>query len=284
MERIGVIGGTGLYLMEGFEDVRTEEVVTPFGHPSDPPIVGRLGGVEVVFIPRHGRGHRFSPSELPYRANVAAMKMLGVTRIFSVSAVGSMKEEIALTVPVLVDQFIDRTHLRASTFFGDGLVAHVSMADPTCPSLRALLAARARASAIPFHEGGTYVCMEGPQFSSRAESMMYRQIGVDVIGMTNATEAKLAREAEICYATIALPTDYDCWHTGHEDVSVGSVVERLDAGTSRAKALILDALAHLGEAAPCGCRDAADGAIITARDRITPAARERLMPIAGRHL
>lgn len=284
MDRIGVIGGTGLYLMDGFEDVRAVEVPTPFGTPSDTPVIGRRGDVEVVFIPRHGRGHRLSPSELPYRANVYAMKALGVTRVFSVSAVGSMKEDIALTVPVLVDQFIDRTHARRSTFFEDGIVAHVSMADPVCPSLRALLAERAAAMAIEVQDGGTYVCIEGPQFSSRAESLMYRKLGVDVIGMTNATEAKLAREAEICYATIALPTDFDCWHDGHEDVSVGSVVQRLDAGTARAKMLILDAIAHLAEARPCACRDALAGAIITARDRIGPSVRERLGPLVARYL
>jgi len=283
-DRIGVIGGTGLYFLDGFEDVHGVSVETPFGRPSEQPVIGRRDGREVVFIPRHGRGHYLSPSEVPYRANIYAMKALGVTRIFSVSAVGSMKEDISLTVPVLVDQFIDRTYLRRSTFFGEGLVAHVSMAEPTCPAMRALVAERARACGIEVREGGTYLCMEGPQFSSRAESLMYRKLDVDVIGMTNATEAKLAREAEICYVTIAIPTDYDCWHADHEDVSVGSVVERLDAGTSKARALILDAICHVDEAGPCTCQEALKGAIITARDRISPAARERLGLLIDRYL
>ena len=219
-DAVGVIGGSGLYLMDGFEDVREVTIDTPFGAPSDAITVGRLGGREVAFLPRHGRGHRYLPTEVPYRANLYALKTLGVSRIFSVSAVGSMKEEIALGRPVLVDQFIDRTVARRSTFFGEGIVGHVSMADPTCPSLRGLLASVAPGAGVDLVNGGTYVCIEGPQFSSRAESMLYRQYGVDVIGRTNATEAKLAGEAEICYATMAIPTDYDCWHESEEDVSV----------------------------------------------------------------
>jgi 5'-methylthioadenosine phosphorylase len=284
MDRIGVIGGSGLYRMDGVEDLRPHPVETPFGPTSDVPAIGRLAGREIVFLPRHGIGHRYTPSDLPYRSNIWAMKSLGVTRILSVSAVGSMKEEIALGVPVLVDQFIDRTHARASTFFGGGIAAHVSMADPTCPSLRALLAARAATLGLEVRDGGTYVCMEGPQFSSRAESLMYRQVGVDVIGMTNATEAKLAREAELCYATIAIPTDYDCWHEVHGDVSVGSVLATLEAGTAKARTLIRDAIAHLDSAGPCGCGRALEGAIMTDRARIPADARERLAPIVGKYL
>ena len=284
VERVAVIGGTGLYLMDGLEGVRTVEVDTPYGPPSDALAIGSLRGQEVVFLPRHGQGHRLSPSEVPYRANVWALKKLGVGRVFSISAVGSMKEEIALGVPVLVDQFIDRTHARAATFFDHGLAAHVSMADPTCPSLRALLSAAAAAHGLSVRHGGTYLCIEGPQFSSRAESLWYRQIGVDVIGMTNATEARLAREAEMCYATIALPTDFDCWHQAHADVSVGSVMEILSAATSRARALIFGALSRIADAPPCGCRDALKGAIITQTDRIPGEARERLGPIVSKYL
>ena len=284
MERIGVIGGSGLYLMDGIEDVRSVAVDTPFGAPSDELTVGRIGNREVVFLPRHGRGHRYLPSDVNYRANIYALKSLGVTRIFSVSAVGSMKEEISLGVPVLVDQFIDRTHARRSTFFGDGIVAHVSMADPTCGALRGLLADCARDLSMPVHVGGTYVCMEGPQFSSRGESLMHRQLGVDVVGMTNATEAKLAREAEICYETIALPTDYDCWHQGHADVSVGSVLEVLATGTTRAKALIREALGRLDHVGPCACQSALKGAIMTDPGRIPAETRDRLGPIVAKYL
>lgn len=284
MERIAVIGGSGLYSMDGLEVLRSIEVSTPFGPPSDTLIIGRLFGKEVVFLPRHGVGHRYLPHEVPYRANIWALKSLGVTRIFSVSAVGSMKEEIALGIPVLVDQFIDFTRSRKSTFFGDGIVAHVSMADPVCPALRSLVAERARENGIEVRVGGTYICMEGPQFSSRAESFMYRGLGVDVIGMTNATEAKLAREAEICYVTIAVPTDYDCWHESHEDVSVGSVLERLKEGTARARVLIQDAIAHLEEASSCSCGGALEGAIMTDRNRIPVEVLEKLRPIVGKYL
>lgn len=282
--RVAVIGGSGLYLFDGMDDVREVVVDTPFGPTSDAIAIGRLGGVEVAFLPRHGRGHRLLPTEVPYRANIWALKSLGVTRIFSASAVGSMKEEVALAKPVLVDQFIDRTHGRASTFFGQGIVAHVSMAEPTCPALRALLASQAGALGIDVIAGGTYVCIEGPQFSSRAESFMYRDIGVDVIGMTNVTEAKLAREAEICYATIALPTDYDCWHDAHEAVSVEFVIATLSKGIGRARALIAGAIAHLDQAGPCTCGNALRNAIMTDPARIPDEARRRLAPIVGRHL
>ncbi|MBL6974694.1 MAG: S-methyl-5'-thioadenosine phosphorylase [Deltaproteobacteria bacterium] len=282
--RWGVIGGSGLYGMEGLEDVREVEVETPYGVPSDKLTVGRMGDHELVFVPRHGRGHRHSPSEVPYRANLFALKSLGVSRIFSVSAVGSMKEDIALGVPVIVDQFIDRTHARKSTFFEDGIVAHVSMADPVCPGLRGLLLEAAARTGIDVVDGGTYVCMEGPQFSSRGESLMYRSIGVDVIGMTNATEAKLAREAEICYATIALPTDFDCWHDGHDDVSVGSVLEILGRGTERARGLIRSVLDHDVADSDCGCDGALEGAIMTDRGLVSDETRCRLGPLVDRYL
>jgi 5'-methylthioadenosine phosphorylase len=284
MERIGIIGGTGLYLFEGVEDVVETVVDTPFGPTSDAIVMGRVAGVDLAFLPRHGRGHRLLPTEVPYRANIWAMKQLGVHRIISASAVGSMKEDITLARPVLVDQFIDRTHGRASTFFGNGLVAHVSMADPTCGSLRRILADAAREAGIDVREGGTYVCMEGPQFSSRAESFQYRALGVDVIGMTNATEAKLAREAEICYATIALPTDYDCWHETHEAVSVETVIATLTEGTRRARAIIQAALPHIASAAPCSCGEALKFALLTDPALVPADVRQRLAPITGRYL
>jgi len=283
-DRVAVIGGTGLYLMDGFEDVREVSVETPFGAPSDRLVIGRHGTREVVFLPRHARGHRFTPTEVPYRANIYALKTLGVTRIFSVSAVGSMKEEIAIGTPVLVDQFVDRTRARPATFFGDGIVAHVSLADPTCASLRDLLARTADRIGLPVRRGGTYLCIEGPQFSTRAESFLYRGFGVDVIGMTNATEARLAREAEICYATIAMPTDYDCWHDGHEDVNVGSVVETLKSNTEKARRLILAAIEDLDSARPCACGEALRGAILTDPAAIPADARRRLAPMVEKYL
>jgi len=266
------------------DDVREVEVKTPYGATSDVISIGRLGDVEVAFIPRHGRGHRFTPSEVPYRANIWALKSLGVSRIFSASAVGSMKEEVLLAKPVLVDQFIDRTCNRQSTFFGDGIVAHVSMAQSTCPALRGLLQSTAKELGIEVIEKGTYVCIEGPQFSSRAESFMYRDIGVDVIGMTNATEAKLAREAEICYATIAIPTDYDCWHETHDAVSVETVVATLSRGIGKARDLIAKAIVNIDKIGSCSCGDALANAIMTDHKRIPDAAKARLAPIVGRYL
>lgn len=283
LERVAVIGGTGLYLMEGVEDVREIEVTTPFGPPSDRLTIGRYTGREVVFLARHGRGHRYLPSEVPYRANIHALKSLGVTRVFSVSAVGSMKEEISIGVPVLVDQFVDQTRGRPTTFFGDGIVAHVSLADPVCPSLRALLGRAAARVGMPVRLRGTYLCIEGPQFSTRAESFLYRDFGVDVIGMTNATEARLAREAEMCFATIALPTDYDCWHDGHEDVNVGSVVETLRSNSSKARSLVLAAIEDLDSVEPCSCGQALAGAILTDRAAIPAEALERLGPIVSKY-
>lgn len=238
---VGVIGGSGLYALEGLTNVREVAVETPFGPPSDVLLTGELEGCRMVFLPRHGRGHRFSPSELNYRANIYAMKSLGVTHLISVSAVGSMKEEIRPGDMVIIDQFIDRTVQRPMTFFSEGVVAHVALADPICPLLADQLYASCQALNIAAHKGGTYICIEGPQFSTRAESNLYRSWGVSVIGMTNLPEARLAREAEISYATIALATDYDCWHHEEEDVSVEAVVAVLQANVSKAKAIIAHA-------------------------------------------
>ncbi|MFH1467453.1 MAG: S-methyl-5'-thioadenosine phosphorylase [Pseudomonadota bacterium] len=277
--RIGIIGGTGLYQMEGVEELREIRVETPFGDPSDAIFAGRLGEAEVFFLPRHGRGHRFTPSEVPYRANVYALKKLGVEWIISVSAVGSLREEIAPGHVVLVDQFIDRTRLRPSTFFGDGLVAHVAFGDPVCPVLRgALLRAAGEAGAV-HHDGGTYVCMEGPAFSTRAESELYRSWGASVIGMTNLPEAKLAREAEISYATLAMATDYDCWFAGHDSVTVDQVVAVLNANVALAQRIIKGAvpriLAHDG---PPPARGALATAVLTERSAI-PAAKQALLHV-----
>ncbi|HRV80869.1 MAG TPA: S-methyl-5'-thioadenosine phosphorylase, partial [Planctomycetota bacterium] len=230
--KLGVLGGSGLYAMDGLEDVTEKTLSTPFGAPSDAYICGRLDGVDMVFLPRHGRGHRFTPSEINYRANIWGLKALGVTQVVAVSAVGSMREEIAPGDFVLIDQFIDRTRHRPDTFFGDGVVAHVMFADPVCEGVRQALVQASRTTGIKVHDGGTYLCMEGPQFSTRAESELYRSWGVDVIGMTNLTEAKLAREAELCYATLAMATDYDCWHQGHDDVTVEAIVAVMHANVS----------------------------------------------------
>ncbi|MBF0170657.1 MAG: S-methyl-5'-thioadenosine phosphorylase [Nitrospinae bacterium] len=282
---IGVIGGSGLYEMEGMTDVRSEKVVTPFGLPSDELVVGSLSGVEMVFLPRHGRGHRLLPSELPFRANIWALKKLGVDRIVSVSAVGSLRKEIEPGHVVIVDQFIDRTRGRQpeSTFFGDGVVAHPPFADPTCHPLGDLLAAASESIGWTTHRGGTYVCMEGPLFSTRAESRLYRSWGADVIGMTNLQEAKLAREAEICYATMALSTDYDCWH--EEDVTIEAILKIVAANVDRAKRTLRAAAGPIA-AAPraCGCGSALAGTIITNRAVIPAATKEKLSLIIGKYL
>ena len=273
---IGVIGGSGLYAMEGLRDVAEIERATPFGAPSDAYLTGTLDGARMVFLPRHGRGHRISPSEINFRANIWGMKKLGVTRILSVSAVGSMREDIAPGHFVIVDQFFDRTRHRADTFFGGGVVAHVMFADPVCPDVRrALLKAGAKLD-VRLHDGGTYINMEGPQFSTRAESRIYRQWGVDVIGMTNLQEAKLAREAEICYATIAMATDYDCWHESHEAVTVEAVIAVMNANVGNARKLIRSAVPLLRGPRRCACGSALANAIMTAHDRIPPDARLRL--------
>jgi len=281
---IGVIGGSGLYAMEGLEDVREEKVGTPYGDPSDLLVTGRLGDVRMVFLPRHGRGHRLLPSEVNFRANIYALKKLGVDQVISVSAVGSMKEEIVPGHIVIPDQFFDRTVDRGSTFFGDGVVGHVQFADPVCGRLAAILAQSAREVGATVHEGGTYLCMEGPQFSTRAESRIYRGWGVDVIGMTNSTEAKLAREAELCYSTIALATDYDCWHEGHEDVSVEAVVALIQQNVAMAKDIIAAAVKCLAGERTCNCGTALQYAIMTDRALIPAATREKLAVIMGKYL
>jgi 5'-methylthioadenosine phosphorylase len=283
--RIGVIGGSGLYQMDGLEDVREERVTTPFGDPSDALIHGRLGGAELVFLPRHGRGHRFNPSEVNYRANIFALKQAGVDWIISVSAVGSLKEEIAPGDVVLVDQFIDRTSQRKATFFEQGIVAHVAFGDPVCLTLRGYLLASCQEAGIKFHDGGTYVCMEGPAFSTRAESNLHRSWGASVIGMTNMPEAKLAREAEISYATLAMATDYDCWHPHHEDVTVDQVIALVNANAALAKRIIASTvpriLAHEG---PPPHASALATAIMTAPSSISTATRTALAPLIGKYL
>jgi len=281
---IGVIGGSGLYDMEGLEGVEEVAVSTPFGEPSDAYITGSLGDVRLVFLPRHGRGHRLLPSEVNYRANIYGMKKLGVEWIISVSAVGSMKESIEPGHIVVVDQFFDRTKGRPSTFFGGGVVGHIEFADPVCPVLSDVLYNAARAAGATVHRGGTYVCIEGPQFSTRAESRIYRSWGVDVIGMTNVPEAKLAREAEICYATIALATDYDCWHVTEESVSVEMILETLKANVKMAKEIIRGAAPAVEGERSCGCAEAMKYAVITDRSAIPAGAAEDLDPIIGKYL
>mgnify|MGYP001123466489 CR=1 FL=1 len=282
---IGVIGGSGLYDMEGLEDIRRVRVETPFGEPSDEYVTGVLGGVQMVFLPRHGRGHRLLPSEVNYRANVYGMKKLGVEQIISVSAVGSLREEIVPGHIVIPDQFIDRTKgIRKDTFFGNGIVAHAGFADPVCPSLSALLFDAALESGATTHRGGTYICMEGPAFSTRAESYMYRDIGAAIIGMTNLTEAKLAREAEICYGIIALSTDYDCWHPGHDDVTVESIIKIIHQNVAMAKNIIRHAVARIAGERSCHCPTAMQYAIITERAAIPASARADLEIIVGKYL
>ena len=282
---IGVIGGSGLYEMEGLTDLRDVTLDTPFGAPSDSFVTGMLGDVKLVFLPRHGRGHRLLPSEVPYRANIYGMKMLGVQRIISVSAVGSMKEEIVPGHIVIPDQFFDRTQgKRASTFFGEGVVAHVQFADPVCRDLSVVLADAARAVGATVHQGGTYICIEGPNFSSRAESNVYRSWGVDVIGMTNIPEARLAREAEICYATVALATDYDCWHEAHDDVSIEAILAIIRQNVTTARSIIKAAVGHLQQPPACACGEALKYAVITDPQRIPARTYENLALLIGRHL
>jgi len=281
---IGVIGGSGLYQMEGLGRVREVIVPTPFGKPSDALIRGQLGEVELIFIPRHGRGHRWLPTEVNFRANIFAMKKLGVERIISVSAVGSLRAEIAPGHLVVPDQFIDRTTQRPSTFFGKGLVAHVSLADPFCKILSGHLVEAAGAEAAVVHPSGTYVCMEGPQFSTRAESHLYRSWGAHVIGMTNLQEAKLAREAEICFATLALATDYDCWNEHAGDVEIDKVLAVLKHNVELAQKTIRRAVSRLEQTRTCGCASALKDAIITEKSRIPKKVRSDLRPIIGKYL
>ena len=260
---IGVIGGSGLYEIEGLTQIRTIKLTTPFGKPSDEYIIGTLHDTRVAFLPRHGRGHRIMPTDINYRANIYGMKKLGAERIISVSAVGSMKEEVKPGDIVIPDQFYDHTRQRRSTFFGDGVVAHVGMADPVCAHLSSVLVGAGARVGATVHKGGTYLCMEGPQFSTRAESLIYRTWNVDVIGMTNATEAKLAREAELCYSTIALATDYDCWHHSEETVTVEAVLAVMKNNIETSKALIREAVRILGGSRACACCESLRSTIMT---------------------
>lgn len=282
---IGVIGGSGLYQMPGLTDIEEAALETPFGAPSDSYTLGTLAGQRVAFLPRHGRGHRLSPTEIPARANIYGFKRLGVTHLLSVSAVGSMREEIRPLDLLVPDQLVDRTVARPRTFFGDGLVVHVGFADPFCPELSQALAAAAETTGARVHRGGTYICIEGPQFSTRAESRVYRQWGVDVIGMTAIPEAKLAREAELCYATLALVTDYDVWHESEAHVTVEMVVANLTRNVVTAREAVravVPAVADLERA--CGCGEALASGIITARERVTPEIRQRLSLLLDRYL
>ncbi|MEO5657925.1 MAG: S-methyl-5'-thioadenosine phosphorylase [Nitrospiria bacterium] len=279
---IGIIGGSGLYDMDGLTARRTLAVRTPFGAPSGPLSLGSLGGMDVAFLARHGAGHRLSPSEINYRANIHALKQVGVERILSVSAVGSMKESIHPGDLVLPDQFYDHTKQRRSTFFEGGIVAHAAFGDPVCPELTAVLASACDRLGVTAHRGGTYLCMEGPQFSSRGESLVYRQWGVDVIGMTNATEAKLAREAEICYATLALVTDYDCWHRDEAPVTVEAVIKLLAENVAKAKRVLGDTIPALKAARRCACGDALRHAVITAPAAVPARTRTRLKLLLAR--
>lgn len=283
-ERIGVIGGTGLYQMDDLEGKREVTVATPFGEPSDAYTIGEIAGRSVVFLPRHGRGHRLLPTEINYRANVFGLKTLGVTHLISVSAVGSMKEEYQPGHVVVPDQFFDRTGQRPSTFFGNGLVAHVSLADPTCAHLSLQAAKALTVAGAVVHFGGTYLCMEGPQFSTRAESLIYRQWGVDVIGMTNMQEAKLAREAEMCYSCLAFVTDFDCWKPDEEAVSGQSVMAVLAQNVTLAQAALRSLLESLEEDSPtCGCQEALRGALITPFEDVPEETLKALAPLIARY-
>jgi len=285
--RLAIIGGSGVYDLPGLVDTRWVAVDTPWGAPSDEVFLGRLGDAELAFLPRHGRGHRIPPSEVNYRANIAALKMLGATDVLSLSAVGGLRADLPPGTFVVVDQFVDRTVARASTFFGRGLVAHVSMADPVCTRLGDHLQAALVQRGVPHARGGTYLTIEGPQFSTRAESELYRSWNCSVIGMTNMPEAKLAREAELCYASVAMVTDFDCWHPAHDAVTVDAVIRVLLANAQTARDLVVglaDALRHDRRAASCACRRALDHALITAPEARDPAVMQRLRPIAGRVL
>jgi 5'-methylthioadenosine phosphorylase len=281
---IGIIGGSGLYDIDGLHQVKRVTMSTPFGSPSSPIVLGELDGVRVAFLSRHGQGHRFSPSEINYRANIYALKAIGVRRVISVSAVGSMKESIKPGEVVLPDQFIDLTKRRSSTFFEGGVVAHVAFADPVCASLAASLLGAGRSVGAVVHQGGTYLCMEGPQFSTKAESQLYRQWGVSVIGMTNLPEAKLAREAELCYATVALVTDYDCWHHTEEPVTVEAILATLCRNVALAKRLLRAAVKSSASVTACPCQQALQHAIVTAPDAIPAALRRKLALLTERVL
>ena len=282
--QIGVIGGSGLYSMEGFENAEELSLETPWGSPSDHYVVGELHGKRVAFLSRHGRGHRLTPSEINYRANIFGMKMLGVERILSLSAVGSLKEDLHPRDFVLPDQFFDRTRGRASTFFGGGLVAHVSFADPVCPQLSGVAEQASRTAGVTVKRGGTYVCMEGPAFSTKAESNLYRSWGMDLIGMTNLQEAKLAREAEICYVTIAMVTDYDCWHPEHDAVTVDDILGHLQANAQNAQRVLSEAIRNVPADRTCRCGSALRHAILTDRKAIPAEARHKLGLLLDKYL
>ena len=281
---IGVIGGSGLYSLPGFRDAEEVNLDTPWGAPSDAYIVGTLEGRRVAFLARHARGHRILPSELNFRANIYGFKMLGVERIISFSACGSLREDLPPSTFVLPDQFFDRTRGRVSTFFGDGLVAHISFADPVCPALVGTLESACRAAEVPVRRGGTYICMEGPAFSTKAESRAYRAWGMDVIGMTNLQEAKLAREAEICYVTVAMVTDFDCWHPDYDAVTVEQVVANLLSNSENATKVLFAALSRIPAERACRCGSALADAIITARDKIPAETRRKFGLLIGKYL
>lgn len=280
---IGIIGGSGLYSMPGFEAQEEVFIDTPFGKPSDNYIVGSLAGKQVAFLARHGRGHRISPSELNFRANIYGMKSLGVERILSLSAVGSLKEEHHPLDFVIPDQFFDRTRGRVSTFFGDGLVAHISLADPICPQMAGVLYGACQSAGVSAKNGGAYLCMEGPAFSTKAESNVYRSWGMDVIGMTNLQEAKLAREAEICYVTAAMVTDYDCWHPEHDAVTVNDIIANLVKNAGNAAKVVAAAVAAMPASRECKCGSALAHAIITDRKLVPPATLKKLDLIVGKY-
>lgn len=282
--KIGVIGGSGLYKMEGLEVIEKKNLSTPFGNPSDSFIIGSLDGADVVFLPRHGTGHRILPSDLNFRANIYGMKELGAEWIISVSAVGSMKENLYPGDIVIPDQFFDRTKKRINTFFGDGVVAHVPFADPVCPDLSSILFKAGEKIGAKIHKGGTYLCIEGPQFSTRAESKTYRAWGVDIIGMTNIPEAKLAREAEICYATVALVTDFDCWHESEEDVKIDAVLEIMNKNINTAKSIIKKAVKMISDKRTCICSEALKHTILTSKESIPEKTKKNLEIIIGKYI
>jgi 5'-methylthioadenosine phosphorylase len=281
--RIGIIGGSGLYQMPGFETETEQAIESPWGWPSDKYILGKLAGREVAFLARHARGHRISPSELNYRANIHGFKALGVERIISLSAVGSLKEEHKPLDFVIPDQFFDRTRGRISTYFGEGLVAHVSFADPVCPQLAQVTHQACLKQSVPVKKGGTYLCMEGPAFSTKAESNVYRSWGMDVIGMTNLQEAKLAREAEMCYVTLAMVTDYDCWHPGHDAVTVSEIIDNLGKNAANAAKVVAEAVSSMPDARECKCGSALKHALITDRSTVPPATLKKLELIVGKY-
>ena len=281
---IGIIGGSGLYNIPGLEHARERRVRTPFGDPSDAFVVGRLEGKPVAFLARHGRGHRLSPTEINYRANIYAMKLLGVERIVSVSAVGSLREDLKPLEFLVPDQFFDRTRLRVATFFGGGIVAHVAFDKPTCPELSGVVIEAGAETGVTMHRGGTYICMEGPQFSTLAEAHVNRQLRFDVVGMTNLTEAKLAREAELCYSTIAMITDYDCWHPEHDSVTVADIISNLTKNATAAQNVLRAVVRALPETRTCRCGQSLKHAIITDPKVIPASARKRLAAIVGKYL